>query len=134
MQEEARLYLIRKYDPNALHLVSKDRSAYYVAKRIIDMVVALILLVLLSPLMILTAISIYLYSPGPILFVQERVGVKRQQYGRCSYWKRVNFCCYKFRTMKINANPSIHKAYIKALIENDQSQMATIRVEVTDTR
>jgi len=134
VQEEARLNLIRKYDPNALRLVSQDLSAYYVAKRIIDIVAAFFLLILLSPLMLVTAISIFLYSPGPILFVQERVGAKRQQYGKYSYWKRVTFRCYKFRTMKINSDPSIHKAYIKALIDNDEAQMTALQGAPTQPR
>lgn len=131
MQEEASL---EKYDSNALRLVSKSQSAYYVAKRIIDIVVSLLLLVLLSPLMLLTAVSIYLYSPGPIFFTQERVGAKRQQNGKHFYWKRVFFRCYKFRTMKINADPSIHQAYVKALIENDEAQMTALQGAPTQPR
>ncbi|MBI5351483.1 MAG: sugar transferase [Chloroflexi bacterium] len=131
MQEEAGL---EKSSANALYLVSKGRNAYYIAKRIIDIAVSLFLLVLLSPLMILTAISIYLYSPGPILFIQERVGAKRQINGKYSYWKRVFFRCYKFRTMKINADPSIHQAYVKALIENDEAQMTALQGAPTQPR
>ena len=134
MEKEASLDWVRKNDPNALCLVSKDRSAYYFIKRIIDIVVSLFLLILLSPLMLLTAILIYLYSPGPLLFVQERVGAKRQQYENYSYWKRENFRCYKFRTMHINADPSIHKAYIKALIENDEERMTAIQGAPTQPR
>jgi len=134
MQEEASLDLIRKYDLNALRVVSKDRSAYYIVKRIIDIVISLFLLILLSPLMLLTAILIYLYSPGPILFVQERVGTKKQQYGKYSYLKRANFRCYKFRTMKTNADPSIHQAYVKALIENNEEKMTALQGAPTQPR
>ena len=123
MQNEAQLDLIRKYDPCALHLVSEDRSVYYAVKRVMDFVIALILLVIFSPLMVLIALTILLYSPGPVFFVQERVGAKRQVRGKYSYWQKVTFPCYKFRTMRINADPSIHQAYIQALIENDQKQM-----------
>jgi len=134
MEEEASLSWVRKYDPNALSLVSKDRSAYYLVKRVIDIVISLSLLILLSPLMLLTAALIYLYSPGPLLFIQERVGAKRQKYGNYSYWKRENFHCYKFRTMKINADPSIHKAYIKALIDNDEAKMTALQGAPTQPR
>ena len=134
MQEEASLDLIRKYDLNALRVVSKDRSAYYIVKRIIDIVISLFLLILLSPLMLLTAILIYLYSPGPILFVQERVGAKKRQYGKYSYLKRANFRCYKFRTMKTNADPSIHQAYVKALIENNEEKMTALQGAPTQPR
>lgn len=127
MEEQASLSWLRKYDPNALCLVSKNRSGYYRVKRLIDVIVASLLLVILSPLMLLTATLIYLYSPGPLFFVQERVGARRLQYGSCSYWKRVNFRCYKFRTMKVNADPAIHKAYVRALIDKDEAQMTALQ-------
>lgn len=134
MKEAASLSWVRKYDPNALCLVSKNRGAYYRVKRIVDILVASILLIILSPLMLFTAILIYLYSPGPIFFVQERVGAKRFQYEDYSYWKRVNFRCYKFRTMKVNADPSIHMAYIKALINKDEAQMTALQGAPTQPR
>ena len=36
--------------------------------------------------------------------------------------------------MKLNADPSIHQAYIKALIENDENQMAALQGQVTEVR
>ena len=134
MQNETRFDSIRNYDPNALRLVLEGRGAYYIAKRIIDFALALILLVLLSPLMLLTAIAILIYSPGPIYFKQERVGAIRQSHGGHFYWKRVTFPCYKFRTMKMDADPSIHQAYIKALIENDEAQMTALQGAPTQPR
>jgi lipopolysaccharide/colanic/teichoic acid biosynthesis glycosyltransferase len=134
MQSKARIDSIQKYDPNALCLVSDGRGLYYVAKRTMDIGIASILLVLLSPLMLLTAAMIFLYSPGPIFFIQERVGARRKPYGRHSYWKRVNFRCYKFRTMKINADPLIHQAYVSALIANDQKEMTALQGKATQTR
>lgn len=134
MQNEAPFDAIRKYDPNALRLVLEGRNAYYVAKRVIDFVLAFALLAVLSPLMLLSAIAILLYSPGPIFFKQERVGAIRQSHGGHFYWKRVTFPCYKFRTMKIDADPSIHQAYIKALIENDEAQMTALQGAPTQPR
>jgi lipopolysaccharide/colanic/teichoic acid biosynthesis glycosyltransferase len=128
------LDLINTSDPNALRLVLEGRSKYYIVKRILDIVVSFLLLVLASPLMLLIAAMIFLYSPGPILFVQERVGAKRQLCGKYLCWKKVNFRCYKFRTMKINADPSIHQAYVKALIKNDQDQMNALQGETTEVR
>lgn len=134
MQNEAQLDLIRKYDPCALRLVSEDRSIYYIVKRALDFVISLTLLLIFSPLMLLIAFSILLYSPGPVFFVQERVGAKRQQRGKYSYWQKVTFPCYKFRTMRINADPSIHRAYIQALIENDQKQMDSLQGQTSQIR
>ena len=127
MQNEVDFELIRKYDPDALGLVARDRGTYYLAKRIIDIFAALILLVLFSPLILLIALAIKIYSPGPIFFVQERVSSKRQARGKNSYWKRVVFPCYKFRTMHLNANSSVHQAYIKALIDNDLEQIQNLQ-------
>lgn len=61
-------------------------------KRVIDVVVSGIMLILLSPLFIILAIAIKLDSPGPILFAQERVGMNKRK-----------FKLRKFRSMVVNA-------------------------------
>jgi putative colanic acid biosynthesis UDP-glucose lipid carrier transferase len=60
------------------------------AKRVIDLVGALVLLVLLSPALVLIAALIPLTSPGPVLFSQERYGYKGKR-----------FRILKFRTMSV---------------------------------
>lgn len=62
-------------------------------KRILDVLMALVLCLLLSPFLLVTALAIKLDSPGPVLYRQERV----TQYGR-------HFYIYKFRTMVANAD------------------------------
>jgi exopolysaccharide biosynthesis polyprenyl glycosylphosphotransferase len=57
-----------------------------------DLLGALVLLVLLSPLMLFVAVLVKATSPGPVLFSQERVGKGRK-----------NFNVHKFRTMVQNA-------------------------------
>ncbi|MGD0612076.1 MAG: sugar transferase [Anaerolineales bacterium] len=96
-----------------------ERSFYYFSKRAIDIMASFIVLVLLSPLLLLIAILIRQDSPGPALFVQLRVGGKRKVLDGKVIWKPVPFPCYKFRSMVPKADPSIHREYIKALIEND---------------
>jgi lipopolysaccharide/colanic/teichoic acid biosynthesis glycosyltransferase len=61
-------------------------------KRLFDFCVALLALVLLSPLMLAVALWIKLDSPGPVFFRQERVG----QHGRL-------FDIHKFRSMRAGA-------------------------------
>jgi lipopolysaccharide/colanic/teichoic acid biosynthesis glycosyltransferase/2-keto-3-deoxy-L-rhamnonate aldolase RhmA len=61
-------------------------------KRLTDILVSFIGLILVSPLLILTAAAIKLDSPGPILFKQDRLGLK----GRV-------FKIYKFRSMVVDA-------------------------------
>lgn len=61
-------------------------------KRLLDVVAAVTLLILLSPLLLVTALLIKLTSPGPVLFAQERIGMN----------KRV-FRLLKFRSMVVDA-------------------------------
>lgn len=67
-------------------------SSQRVIKRVIDILGATAALILLSPLLTLSAILIKLDSPGPVLFRQTRVG----RGGK-------HFTVYKFRTMVVNA-------------------------------
>ncbi|EPY2277490.1 sugar transferase [Clostridium sporogenes] len=71
---------------------------YFVTKRIIDLLGSIIGLILLSPILIITAIVIKLDSKGPIFFIQERVG----KDGEC-------FNMYKFRSMVIDAEEKLYK-------------------------
>jgi len=61
-------------------------------KRTFDILSSTVLLLLLAPLMLLTAIAIKLDSRGPVLYRQERVGLG----GR-------SFMCTKFRSMRVDA-------------------------------
>jgi sugar transferase (PEP-CTERM system associated) len=63
-----------------------------IVKRLFDLVLALVGLVLAAPLMLLTAIAVRLDSPGPVLYRQERVG----ENGRI-------FTLSKFRSMRADA-------------------------------
>jgi exopolysaccharide biosynthesis polyprenyl glycosylphosphotransferase len=67
-----------------------------VIKRVIDLTLSLALLIILAPLLLLAAILIKLTSPGPVFFVQKRVGFN----------KRV-FSIYKFRTMVMDAEQKL---------------------------
>ena len=65
---------------------------YAPIKRFFDFMVSALMLIILAPLMLLTALLIKLTSRGPVIFKQVRVG----QGGR-------HFWCYKFRSMCIDA-------------------------------
>jgi len=70
-------------------LAGKPLSGWdVVIKTIMDYAIALLLLALLSPVLLLTAILIKLDSPGPILFRQQRLGFNNRV-----------FDIYKFRSM-----------------------------------
>ncbi|HEX9115537.1 MAG TPA: sugar transferase, partial [Anaerolineae bacterium] len=57
--------------------------------------------------------AIKLYSPGPALFIQERVGYDRAT-GRIRHFK-----LYKFRSMRVGADPGAHHQHMRNLILNN---------------
>ena len=79
---------VRKY----YDILCKKRCGLFF-KRVFDFCVALILLILLSPLFLILAIAIKIDSRGPVFCRQERI----TQYGK-------TFRIFKFRTMVANAD------------------------------
>ena len=72
------------------------RAGAWKAKRVVDVVISAVLLVLLAPLLGLLALAVRLSSPGPILFRQRRIG----QHGR-------EIEVLKFRTLKVNTDADV---------------------------
>ena len=123
----------RYLDPMVLNPLGQERfQFFYSVKRIVDVFCALIFLVFFFPLIVLIALSIKLDSPGPVIFSQKRVGAKRFWNGDSAFWKRVDFTCYKFRTMYHNADSDLHKKYITAFIHNDHSRMKQVQGKETN--
>jgi lipopolysaccharide/colanic/teichoic acid biosynthesis glycosyltransferase len=81
------------------------RKGYQIAKRVMDLALCLLAMPLVLPLLALCAIAIRIDSPGPVLFVQERIG----KGGR-------RFRMYKFRTMQHNLDDSHHRDFLKAFV------------------
>ena len=79
---------------------------YRATKRAFDLVTSMLLLTLLLPLFLLCTILVWRSSPGPILFRQTRVGAQ----GRA-------FTFVKFRSMRADSDPSLHRAYVAAFIQ-----------------
>ncbi len=67
------------------------------AKRIVDIIGSLVMIIIFSPVMLFSVIAIKLTSRGPIIFKQERVGLHNRP-----------FMMYKFRTMEVQ-KPSQEK-------------------------
>jgi lipopolysaccharide/colanic/teichoic acid biosynthesis glycosyltransferase len=78
---------------------SRSRPGY---QRPFDLLGGLMLVLLCVPVAIVVAIIVRLTSRGPVLFRQERVG----KNGRL-------FTVYKFRTMRADADQSIHRRYFE---------------------
>jgi len=69
------------------------KQIFQIFKRTIDIVGSLILLLIFSPIMLVTMILVKASSPGPIFFKQKRVGKNSRQ-----------FWMYKFRSMYTGDN------------------------------
>ncbi len=71
-------------------------SAILIGKRVSSIVLSALALLLCLPLLPLIALAIKLSSPGPVFYCQKRVGRKREV-----------FTCYKFRTMRPDAEADV---------------------------
>jgi len=80
-------------------------SRYPFWKGVLDRFLALVLVVVLSPVIALISAAIRLDSPGSPIFTQERVGKDGRKFQIC-----------KFRTMFINNDDSVYKEYVKKLV------------------
>jgi Undecaprenyl-phosphate glucose phosphotransferase len=67
-----------------------DKIEYIVLKRAFDILFSIVAIMVATPLMIIIAAAIKLSSPGPVLFMQSRVGFDGKV-----------FSMYKFRTMRV---------------------------------
>jgi lipopolysaccharide/colanic/teichoic acid biosynthesis glycosyltransferase len=134
MQREININTIQDSGYLALQPATASRVFYYVSKRVIDVVISAIALIVLLPVMIIVAFLIKLDSAGPILFKQNRVGACRRNANHHTYWQNVTFQCYKFRTMICNADPSLHQSFVRALIHDDCDGMAQIQGSDTQLR
>jgi len=91
----------------------RNKAIYPVVKRILDIVVSGIILLMLGPIMLAIAIGIKMASPGPIFFHQKRVG----QHGRL-----INVI--KFRTMSEDADELVDRL---KLLECQEDQACQIK-------
>ena len=101
------------------------RKAAHVMKRLMDIGGSLLLLCLLGPLFALIAVVIKLNSKGPVMFKQLRIG----QHGEAfSFWK--------FRSMYIGSDATIHKDYVTKFISHGQpaNKAGTVYKIIEDPR
>lgn len=74
-----------------------------VGKRLFDIIFSLFVLIAFSPIYLLLALLITISSPGPIFYVQERVGKNYKRFG-----------CIKFRTMVNNADEMLESLIVNS--------------------
>ena len=68
-----------------------DNPANAAMKRLMDIIISLIMIILTSPIMLIATIGVKLSSKGPVIFKQKRVGKNNKI-----------FTMYKFRSMRVN--------------------------------
>ena len=79
--------------------VLHDRRGYWIAKRVQDIILSVLALLVLWPIMAIVALVIYIDDPhGSPIFVQTRVGRKGKE-----------FKFYKFRSMYVNAESMLEQ-------------------------
>lgn len=76
--------------------LSGGQKFYRFVKSLMDFFVALIALIVLSPLFLIVAIAIKIDSPGPVFFVQKRIGKNGKLFN-----------CIKFRSMSMEARHDV---------------------------
>lgn len=81
-------------------------------KRVIDVGCCLVALPILGVLTLILTALIRLTSPGPVIFAQERVGYMGRR-----------FTCFKFRTMKVSADSTVHQAYLAQVMRSGKPTM-----------
>lgn len=77
-------------------------------KRALDLACIAVAMPVLAPVFLLLAAGIKCVSPGPVLFLSERVGYRGRR-----------FICFKFRTMKVNADCDAHRRHLADLMRSD---------------
>jgi lipopolysaccharide/colanic/teichoic acid biosynthesis glycosyltransferase len=119
--------------------VDRETPSFYAplhtfSKRLLDISFSALILLLALPLICLLAIAVKLDSPGPVFFIQQRVGAKRVKNDLGYGWQTQQFPCFKFRSMHWNADTTIHQEYMRALINKDEQSMEKIQGMKTSKR
>lgn len=78
-------------------------------KRCMDILGAVCLLMVFAPLLVFLAIYVKCVSPGPVLFIQERIGAGAKR-----------FRMYKLRTMHVSTAGDSHREYVASLVGTDR--------------
>ena len=77
---------------------------YLFAKRLIDLALGTVALILALPILVVAAVAVRVSSRGPIFFRQRRIGLAGK-----------TFVMWKLRTMYPGTDDSIHRAYVRSM-------------------
>jgi lipopolysaccharide/colanic/teichoic acid biosynthesis glycosyltransferase len=95
--------------PRHKHRMSRLGPVHEATIRALDITVALVAIVVFGPLLLLLVVLVKWTSRGPALFKQSRVGQRKH-----------SFTLLKLRTMYIDTDDTIHRAYVTELLTADQ--------------
>ncbi|NLG51933.1 MAG: sugar transferase [Chloroflexi bacterium] len=98
-----------------------SRFGYLAVKRCLDVLLASIALLALSPLFLIIAVAIKLDSHGPVIYVQKRV--RGNQNPQDPHPERNVFNFYKFRSMYVNSDARIHQQYMREYIRGNNGKI-----------
>jgi lipopolysaccharide/colanic/teichoic acid biosynthesis glycosyltransferase len=93
---------------------TRQRGAPMALKRVLDVVVAALVLLLAAPILGVAALAIKLTTPGPALHRGIRIG----RFGR-------PFTMYKLRSMVADADQHVHEAYVCRLLHDGKAADAS---------
>jgi exopolysaccharide biosynthesis polyprenyl glycosylphosphotransferase len=103
--------IFRSNDFSVAETASLSGKRYmYIVKRVFDLVVSFLVLAVFSPIYLIVAAAIKLDSEGPVVFKQKRIGKNEKP-----------FIFYKFRSMHVDNDNSLHREYVTRLIQGDKA-------------
>lgn len=82
--------------------VPLNNTLNWISKRVMDIFGSLFAIVLFSPVMLIVALTIKITDPGPLIFKQERIGLKNKP-----------FYMYKFRSMVMQSESDEEKGWTR---------------------
>lgn len=107
--------LSRLFELPVMRVRGSARGRHEPVKRVFDVVAALLLLALLSPLLLVLALLVKASSPGPVLYRQARVGRRGE-----------SFDVLKFRTMRHGNDPALHEQAAASFANGDTAAVARV--------
>ena len=113
----------RGFEATAAHSGRGASVAQALAKRLLDVTIASLLLIAICPLLLLIAVAVKLTSRGPVLFRQHRFGLGMEE-----------FTLLKFRSMESGASSVAHEEFVMRLASGDVPAGQPLKKLVSDPR
>ncbi len=101
-----------------IHIKHEENNHLYCAvKRILDIFVAALSIIILSPVLLICSVLVGIGTKGPVIFKQERHKSRDK-----------TFTFLKFRSMKADTSHDIHQDYMKKLIKGENNKKNTFKL------